>query len=226
MTMLLSSRMRPLFGLLLLILASPAAAQQVDEQLWLQANAATEVGKEATLTLESIARFGDRADGLAHTEFGGLASWRPSKAIEIGGGYRHVQDYDHDRRIPNEERLREQVTVQIAGGFATRLRFEQRFSSAGPEVGMRVRGQLRFTLPFGNRGVAAFAAHESFIDLNRTDWGQQRGYERMRHSLGLQFPLAKRLRAEAGYLNQYRFGRHGARDQMDHAATFTTTLNF
>ncbi|MEI9850648.1 MAG: hypothetical protein WDN24_07035 [Sphingomonas sp.] len=33
------------------------------------------------------------------------------------------------------------------------------------------------------------------------------------------------MRGEIGYLNQYRFGRDGRRDQMDHAATFTLSFN-
>ena len=43
--------------------------------------------------------------------------------------------------------------------------------------------------------------------------------------LGIAIPLGGRLRGEVGYLNQYRFGRGGARDQMDHVATFTLQFN-
>lgn len=211
-------------ALLLLAAATPAAAQQTDEQLWLQANGTTALGDGANVTLESIARFGDKADGLAHSEFGALFTWKASDSIEIGAGYRHVADYDHDRRLPNEERLRQQVVVQLGAGFATRLRFEQRFSSAGPGVGVRLRPQLRFTAPLSRGGLALFASHESFLNFNDTRWGQRGGYERMRHAIGLQVPLTGKLRSEIGYLNQYRFGRGGARDQMDHAATFSLTL--
>ena len=38
-------------------------------------------------------------------------------------------------------------------------------------------------------------------------------------------PLGGALRGEVGYLNQYRFGRNGGRDLMDHVATFTLSLN-
>ena len=38
-------------------------------------------------------------------------------------------------------------------------------------------------------------------------------------------PLGDNLRGELGYLNQYRFGRDGQRDRMDHVATFTLTLS-
>ena len=60
--------------------------------------------------------------------------------------------------------------------------------------------------------------------LNTTSWGQRGGYERMRNAAGISIPLSPRLKGDVGYLNQYRFGRGGARDQMDHALTFSLTL--
>jgi hypothetical protein len=47
----------------------------------------------------------------------------------------------------------------------------------------------------------------------------------MRNAVGISIPLARNLRGEIGYLNQYRFGRDGRRDQMDHVMTFTLNLN-
>lgn len=211
-------------ALLLLAAATPAAAQRTDDQLWLQANGTAGIGSESSVTLESIARFGDQADGLAHTEIGALVTRRLGDAVEIGIGYRHVEDYDHGRMLPNEERLRQQLVLQLGGGFATRFRFEQRFNSLGPQVGVRLRPQLRFTAPIGRNGLGLFASHESFLNFNDTRWGQRSGYERMRHAVGLTVPMTGKLRGEVGYLNQYRPGRDGARDQMDHAATFNLTL--
>jgi hypothetical protein len=216
--------MRIAFALPLLLLATPALAQRTDDQLWLQANGNVPLGGPARVTIESIARFGDRAGGLAHTEFGGLFNWKLSKSVEIAAGYRHVEDYDHDRQLPNEERMREQVLVQLNHLLTARVRLEQRFSSAGPDTGHRVRGQLRLVLPFNQAGVALTAANETFENLNDTGWGQRTGIERMRNSVGLQFPLARLVRGELLYMNQYRFGRAGARDQMDHIASFTLTL--
>jgi hypothetical protein len=208
-----------------LLLAPLAAhAQQTDEQLWLQANGTTSLGGGTKLTLESIARLGNAADGLAHTEFGGQISHKLSPAIEISGGYRHVQDYDHDRAVPNEERLRQVIVINMGGGFATRLRLEERFTSAGPAVAVRIRPRLGYTAPLNDKGLSLFATHEAFINLNSTDWGVAGGYERMRHTLGLTIPLTSHLKADAGYLNEYRFGRSGRRDQMMHAATLTLNI--
>ncbi|UIJ46724.1 DUF2490 domain-containing protein [Sphingomonas cannabina] len=213
--------------LALLALTAPAAAhaQQADEQLWLQANATTQTG-DTTLTFETIGRFSDDADGFSHSEIGGLASVPVAKGVDLAFGYRHVEDWDHGHALPNEERLRQMVTVALGSGFAVRARFEQRFNSSGNEVGFRVRPQLRFTRPLTRGGLALFATHESYFNANTTRWGQRRGYERIRNAFGLSFPLLKALRADLGYLNQLRFGRRGARDRMDHAMTFAFNYSF
>ena len=208
---------------LLLAAAAPARAQRTDDQLWLQASGVVRVGEHEEATVESIARFGERARGLAHTEIGGLFAWKLGK-VELAIGYRHVEDFVGDRTLPNEERLRQHVIVPLGAGFATRIRLEQRFNSAGPEIGHRVRGQLRFNAPLGRTGLGLFATHETFLNLNSTAWGQRGGIERVRANIGLGAPLGRQLRVEIGYLNPYRFGRAGARDQMDHAMTIGLTL--
>lgn len=215
--------MRALLALPLLLAAMPATAQRTDDQLWLQASGVVRIGQHEEATVESIARFGERARGLAHTEIGGLFAWKIGK-VEVAIGYRHVEDFVGDRVLPNEERIRQHVIVPLGAGFATRVRLEQRFNSAGPEIGHRVRGQLRFNTQLTRGGLGLFAAQETFLNLNTTGWGQRRGIERVRGSIGLGVPIGRQLRGEIGYLNQYRFGRAGARDQMDHAMTIGLTL--
>ncbi|MDG2534781.1 DUF2490 domain-containing protein [Sphingomonas sp. HITSZ_GF] len=215
--------MRSLLALPLLLAALPAFAQRTDDQLWLQASGTVPVTAHSEATIENIVRFGDRAKGLAHTEIGGLYAWKIGK-IEIGIGYRHVEDFSDGRALPNEERTRQHIIVPLAAGLAARIRVEQRFNSSGSGIGHRVRGQLRFTHALTRGGFGLFAAHETFLNLNTTGWGQREGVERMRNSIGLGVPVSRQLRLETGYLNQYRFGRNGARDQMDHAVTLSLTL--
>jgi hypothetical protein len=212
--------LRRLALLPLALFAAPVAAhaQTVDHQLWLAANAQIALGEHDRLTVEQIGRFGDDAGGFFHAETGLLFTTRIGRDVELGLGYRHVEDWNQGRDLPNEERLRQQVTVALGGGFATRLRFEQRFNSAAPGMGLRLRPQLRFTRPLGRR-VALFATHESFFNLNDTRWGQRARHERVRHTIGVTVPVMAKVSADLGYLNQYRFGRSGARDTMDHAAT-------
>lgn len=218
--------MRYLLPAAILMLAStPALAQQQDEQLWLQTNGSVELSDHDKVTLEGILRFSDAAEGVSHAEIGALYSRKLASGIEISFGYRHVADWSKGVTLPNEERLRQMVLVPLGSGFSVRLRTEQRFHSAGGEVGFRVRPRLGYEMPLGSGGLKLFATQEHFININTTPWGQASGYERMRNAVGVSIPLGGKLRGEVGYLNQYRFGRAGRRDTMDHALTFTLNFN-
>src|SRR5436190_22904702 len=119
-----------LIALPLLLAAAPAAAQQTDEQLWLQVNGSRAIGTREKVTLEGIARFSDRVGGLSHTEIGGLFTHSLPGGVELSFGYRHVEDWNAAGRLPNEERLRQMVLVPLGSGFTGRLRLEQRFNSS------------------------------------------------------------------------------------------------
>lgn len=217
--------MRLLLATPLLILAIPAAAQQTDEQLWFQVNAGVTIGAREKVTLEGIGRFSDRARGFSHAEAGILFTYTTRGGVELSAGYRHVEDWDANGRLPNEERLRQMILVPLGSGFNGRLRFEQRFNSSGSEIGFRLRPRLGFDTPLNARGLKLFATQEHFYNFNSTAWGQRAGFERMRNTLGVSIPLGDGVRGEVGYLNQYRYGRDGARDRMDHVATFTLSFN-
>jgi hypothetical protein len=210
--------------MILLLAATPALAQQQDTQLWLQTNGSVELGDRDKVIVEAIGRFSDKAEGFSHAEAGILYTRKLPGGVELSFGYRHVADYDRGAALPNEERLRQIVFVPLGSGFGVRMRSEQRFNSLGPEVGFRLRPRLSFEAPLGSGGLKLFVTDEHFVNLNTTAWGQRGGYERMRNAVGVSIPLGGRVRGEVGYLNQYRFGRAGKRDQMDHA--FTLTLNF
>lgn len=209
---------------LALLLPTSAWAQQTDEQLWLQTNGSVTLSDRAKLTAEGIVRFSDRAEGLSHAEAGLLYTRDVGGGVELSFGYRHVEDWNRGAALPNEERLRQMVLVPLGSGFNARLRTEQRFHSSGGEVGFRVRPRIGYETGLGS-GLKLFATQEHFLNVNTTGWGQSGGYDRMRNALGVSIPLGGKLRGELGYLNQYRFGRGGKRDQMDHAATFTLSFN-
>jgi len=124
----------------------------------------------------------------------------------------------------DEDRVRQQIVFN-RGRVAGRFRIDERFSTVGSGIGVRIRPLLRYNLPLGRPRLALFASHESFLLPNSTRWGQRAGYERMRNLLGVAVPLGKALNADIGYLNQYRFGRAGGRPQMDHALSVQLTLN-
>jgi hypothetical protein len=216
---------RILFLTFLLLAPAPALAQQTDRQLWLQTNGSAELGEHDKVTLEAIGRFSDRAEGFSHAEAGLLYTRTLAGGIELSFGYRHVEDWNQGVALPNEERLRQMVLVPLGAGFNARFRLEQRFNSTGSEVGVRLRPRIGYETPLGSGGFKLFVTQEHFLNLNTTGWGQRGGYERMRNAAGISIPLGGKLRGEIGYLNQYRFGRDGRRDQMDHAATFTLSFN-
>ena len=205
------------------LVASPAAAQQQDEQLWSQVNVNLPVSKGVKLTLEQIARISDRQDGLYQTEFGGLLSVRVAPGIELGAGYRRVVAYNGSTS-PNENRVRQQV-VATFGRFTTRFRVDERFVATGSEIGFRIRPLVRYNQPLGPKNVALFVSHESFFLANNTVWGQRRGYERMRNIVGFTLPIGRAATVDLGYLNQYRPSRGAARGAMDHALTAQLTIN-
>ncbi len=204
-------------------LANPAAAQQQDEQLWLQINTHVPVADRVRVTLEQIARFGDRAGGLFQTEFGGIVGYRASDQIELGIGFRKVGAHNGNS-ADDEDRLRQHV-VGTFGPFTTRFRIDERFHPRGDEIGFRIRPLVRYNHRLGRKGLAMFVSHESFILPNSTAWGQRRGYERMRNIVGFVVPFGKRVSADIGYLNQYRFAAGGSRAQMDHALSFQLTIS-
>lgn len=209
--------------LLIVLTSEPARAQQVDTQAWEQLNVVLPVAPQLRVTLEEIARTSDRQGGVYTSEFGGLIGWQVTKGVELGFGYRYVSYYNANTAL-DENRLRQQV-VFTSGRFAGRLRLDERFSVRRGEVGFRIRPLLRYNLPIVPKRLTLFVSHESFLLPNSTHWGQREGYERMRNILGFSFPLSKAATADVGYLNQYRFGRYGARAQMDHALNIQLTIN-
>lgn len=208
---------------LILLAATPVRAQQEDEQLWLQVNTNVPIAKRVRLTLEQIARFGDRPDGLNQTEFGGILGWRVADGVELGFGYRKVGAHNGNAAA-NEDRLRQHV-VATFGPVVTRLRVDERFHPGGDEIGFRIRPLVRYNHRLDARGFALFVSHEGFYLPNGTRWGQRRGYERMRNIVGIAVPLGGQVNADIGYLNQYRPSRGGSRAQMDHALNVQLTIN-
>lgn len=215
--------LRPLLALPLLAASASAHAQQEDEQFWLQINTHVPLDANTRITLEQIARFSDRQDGLTQSELGVLVGQRVSKNFELGFGYRHV-GFHNLNTATDEERFRQQV-VGTFGPITTRLRVDERFHPDGKEVGIRIRPLVRYNHELNDNGLAAFVSHESFYLPNATKWGQRRGYERMRNSVGLMVPVSNKISADVGYLNQYRLARGSSRAQMDHALSIQLTIN-
>ena len=207
-----------------LLLPSHAMATVRDTQAWSQLNVIVPLTDRYRITLEQISRFSDLQSGLYQTEYGALLGYRIADGIELGVGYRRVGAHNGNAAA-DEDRIRQQVVV-TSGNIVVRLRVDERFNPRGNEIGFRLRSQIRYNQPIGPKGLALFASHESFFLPNSTSWGQRHGFDRMRNAVGLVFPIGKAMKADVGYLNQYRPGHGNTHGEMDHAFNTQLTVNF
>lgn len=222
-----SAPLRCALPLILATFAAPAAAQDRDTQLWSQTGVTVRAG-EFDLGAHFIARASDAADGIYQIQFGVDAERELSAGITGGVGYSYVPSYDQGSPTTREHRIRQQVSVplaKVAGGkVGGRLRLEQRWRDDGEDTKFRLRPRVTWTRPIGPDALEVRLLHESFLNLNDTDWGDEARYDRMRHQVALRRDIGPGLKAEIGYLNQYIF--QGERpDEMDHALTFSISLS-
>jgi hypothetical protein len=208
-----------------LLLPGVAHAQQSDEQLWLATTATNEPILHGELSLESIARFGDNAQGIANAQIGIAFRQQVAHGLRLGLGYRHVQDWDRNGARPNEERLRQSISFDAGSTLHVRGMLEERFQRSGTEAAIRLRPLARLSTALG-RHARLFLWREDFFNLNTTGWGQRRGHERARHSAGVTVPLARRLSADIGYMHQRRFARFGNAGLTDHVGALLLTLRY
>ncbi len=212
-----------------LIAAVPAHATEDDSQIWLRASASGSISGPWQGSFETVLRFGNDADGLYEGEYGGSLGYQFREGVTLYGGYLRVPTYSRSGVTRTEDRFRQQLNLplgKVAGGKLNgRFRIEERLVSTGDDMGVRLRPNLVWSRPFKEgRKTALVLSHESFINLNSTDWGQRDGYERMRNLVAVSTPLAKKVTAEIGYLNQYGF-RPG-RDSQDHVASLSVSYSF
>lgn len=221
--------MRFLACALLLVAATPAAHAQVeDEQLWIKLSAKTDLSEQVDLALETNQRLGNAEGGIYESQY--IAKI----GVDIGGGFKLTGGLNRvvaveDGRVDNTEwRPRQELGFpDLAlgnGALSGRIRVEQRFRNDGDDVGHRVRPEISYTLPLSET-VDLELGHESYFNLNTTDFGQRAGHERMRNFIEIGFPLIDKVDAAIGYLNQYRFNR-SAPDRMEHALTLGLSASF
>lgn len=223
----ISAPFRCALPLFLAAFAAPAAAQDQDAQLWTQTGATVTAG-EFELGAHFIARASDAAGGIYQIQFGADVEREIGGDVTAGVGYSYVPSYDQGRLTTREHRIRQQVSAPLAsvagGKVAGRLRLEQRWRDDGEDLKFRLRPRIAWTRPIGPEGLAVRLLHESFLNLNDTDWGDEARYDRVRHQVAVRRDLAAGVKAELGYLNQYIF--QGERpDEMDHALTFSISLS-
>lgn len=210
----------------------PASAQASDDvQLWTGASATVKLGDNWRLSEDVVSRFGNQAEGLYEIEINTLLGYRLRKGVTVWAGYTHDPTYARRRPTIMEHRGREQITfdnvlkigpVNVSG----RLRTEQRWREGFEGTAWRVRPFIKFTLPLTHEsGFKLVASHESFIDLNRTNFQRVEGEERMRNLIAVSAPISKAMTLEVGYLHQLAFAPD-APNEVDHVASVMLSSEF
>lgn len=209
---------------------TPAHASE-DEQLWTTANATVKLGDHWRLSQEIVARFSDDRQGLYEIESNTLVGYKLSKVVTIWAGYTHDPQYAGGDFTVMEHRGRQQVTFDNIAkigrvSISARMRMEERWREGVDGTAWRLRPYVKLVMPFQEGGkTALILSHESFFDLNKTNFQRVQGEERMRNLIAITTPVAKNVNAEIGYLHQHGFRRH-ADDSNDHVASFALSFSF
>ena len=226
--------MRPILKLApaLVALAIPAVAHaSEDDQLWTGVSATVKLSDKWRFSQEVVARFSNDRDGLYELEMNSMIGYKVSKKVTVWAGYTHDPNYNAGDFSVMEHRGRQQVTfdniVKIGPGqLSARLRLEERWREGVDGTAWRVRPYVKYVLPFKEGGKTALVlSHESFIDLNTTNFQRVEGEERMRNMIAITTPIAKNVNAEIGYLHQHGF-RPNADDANDNVASLSLSFSF
>lgn len=200
-----------------------------DVQGWATAAATVNLGGDWRFSQEVTTRISDNQGRLYELEMNSLLGYRLSKTVTLWAGYTHDPNYSAGH-VAMEHRARQQVSFDNIAkiGRATlsaRFRSEARWREGMDGTGWRLRPFVRLALPLGARTRTALVlSHESFINLNTTDFQATPGYDRMRNLIAISTPVAKNLAVEIGYLNQHGFVRH-SEDTSDHVGSVTLNLS-
>jgi hypothetical protein len=212
-------------------LVAPVAAQaREDRQMWVTTGATIDLSKKWRVSEEAVVRFSGNRRGLYEIENNLLIGYKLPHKVTIWAGYTHDPQYAAGHFSVMEHRAREQVTfddlVKLGPGkFSIRLRLEQRWREGIDGTAWRFRPFIRYVLPLNKDGTTLQLSHESFVDLNETNYQRVGGEERMRNLVALRQPLNKKVNMEIGYLNQHGFVP-GGEDSDDHVASLALNLSF
>lgn len=217
---------------LLAAIALPSTARaSEDEQLWTTASATVKLSEHWRLSQEVVARFSDDRKGLYEIESNTLVGYKLSKAVTIWAGYTHDPQYAGGDFTVMEHRGRQQVTFDNIAkigpvSISARMRMEERWRDGVDGTAWRLRPYVKLVMPFREGGKTALVlSHESFFDINKTNFQRVQGEERMRNMIAITTPVAKNVNAEIGYLHQHGF-RPDADDSNDNVASFSLGFSF
>jgi Protein of unknown function (DUF2490) len=214
---------------LALAFACPVMAED-DAQLWLTFVADIKVDNNDSITGTALLR--SRPDSLDP----GQRLLRIAFTHKINHGrslsfsYTHVRNFIDTGPDRIEHRLSETFAFPI-GGFAGgkidgRVQSEQNFDNGFSDVGLRMRGRVRWSLPLTrNRYIQLQLSDEPIFAMNNTDYGQKSGLVANRASVGVHFDISKAIGIAPSYTWQL-VNRQGRPDRNDHIAGLTIDTHF
>ncbi len=184
------------FALFMTWASNPSAAADDDFQAWQQVVATKTINEDVSATLEVQPRFTEDASRLGQFLIRPSIGFRLSDHAVMSVGYAYVRTSPGQAAVTHEHRPWQQLSFPIAstqGVFtlSNRTRFEQRFRDDGDEIGLRLRQQLRLTVPIAGSQWLGVAWSEGFFNLNDTDWGARGGLDRWRNFVGINIRSVK-----------------------------------
>lgn len=180
--------------------------------------------------LEGQGRFGNDtslfSQGLLRTGLGFAVNENTSAWL----GYAWVPTDEPFTKIAfDENRIWQQLLWGKKVSFAavtSRSRLEQRVIPTGSEIGWRFRQQLKVSVPLSFApSFSLVASDEYFVNLNKTNWGADDGFDQNRAFGGIGFNFDKNIRTEVGYMNQY-IRKAVVPDQMNHILSANFLLTY
>ena len=180
--------------------------------------------------LEGQGRFGLNTSTFSQGMVRAGLGYKLNEQSSIWLGYAWVTtDEPFTTTAFDEHRIWEQFLWSDKFSFGTltsRSRLEQRFIPTGSDVGWRFRQMFKASIPMPFAPDFSFvASDEYFVNLNKTNYGADDGFDQNRAFAGIGYNFNKNIKTEVGYMNQYIRKPIGP-DRMDNILSVNLYLNY
>lgn len=180
-------------------------------------------------SFDATLRFSDANTHEATRVFRPMIGYQASKDVSLWLGYTRVEQFPDGRPQNNENRLFEELNLNLGHigrvSISARTRLEQRYFENNSGSAWRFRQQLRIAVPLQGTKLSLVATTEPFVALETTVAGARHGIEQWRNSFGLATPLSRNVSVEVGYLNRYIL-HDNLPDSIDHIVPVTLSYHF